>query len=34
MQAATTVFDTRTDCRDRSANEDKIRKILHLPPVT
>jgi hypothetical protein len=34
MQAATPVFDTRPDCKDRTANEDKIRKILHLPPVT
>lgn len=34
MQAATTVFNTRPDCKDHTANEDKIRKILHLPPVT
>jgi hypothetical protein len=34
MQAATTVFNTRPDCKDRTANEDKIRRILHLPPVT
>jgi hypothetical protein len=31
MQAATTVFDTRPGCKDRTANEDKIRRILQLP---
>jgi hypothetical protein len=31
MQAATTVFDARPGCKDRTANEDKIRRILQLP---
>jgi hypothetical protein len=34
LQAATTVFNTRPDCKDHTANEDKLRKILHLPLVT
>jgi hypothetical protein len=31
--AATSVFNTRQDCKDNTANEDKIRAILHLPPL-
>lgn len=34
MQAATTVFNTRPDCKDHTANEDKIRMMLHLPLAT
>jgi hypothetical protein len=34
LQAATTVFNSRPDCKDHTANEDKIRKMLHLPLVT
>ena len=34
LQAATTVFNSRADCKDHTANEDKIRKMLHLPLVT
>jgi hypothetical protein len=34
MQAATNVFNTRQDCKDNTANEDKIRAMLNLPPVT
>jgi hypothetical protein len=34
LQAATTVFNTRPDCKDHTANEDKLRKMLHLPLVT
>lgn len=31
---ATTVFNSRPDCKDHTANEDQIRKMLHLPLVT
>lgn len=34
LQAATTVFNTSPDCKDHTANEDKIRRMLHLPLVT
>lgn len=34
MQAATSVFNTDGDCRDTTANADKIRAILHLPTVS
>jgi hypothetical protein len=34
LQAATTAFNSRPDCQDHTANEDKIRKMLHLPLVT
>jgi len=34
LQAATTVFNPRPDCKDHTTNEDKIRKLLHLPLVT
>jgi hypothetical protein len=34
LQAATTVFNSRPDCKDHTTNEDKIRKMLHLPAVT
>ena len=34
LQAATTVFNSRPDCKDHTTNEDNIRKMLHLPPVT
>jgi hypothetical protein len=34
LQAATTVFNSRPDCKDHTTNEDKIRKMLHLPLVT
>ncbi len=33
MQAATNVFNTRQDCKDNTANEDKIRAMLNLPPM-
>jgi hypothetical protein len=31
--AATSVFNTRQDCKDNTADEDKIRAILNLPPL-
>jgi hypothetical protein len=31
--AATSVFNTRQDCKDNTANEDKIRAMLNLPPL-
>ena len=34
LQAATTVFNSRPDCKDHTTNEDSIRKMLHLPAVT
>ena len=33
MQAATNVFNTRQDCKDNTANEDKIRALLNLAAV-
>jgi hypothetical protein len=33
MQAAANVFNTRQDCKDNTANEDKIRAMLNLPVV-
>ena len=34
LQSATTVFNSRPDCKDHTTNEDRIRKMLHLPAVT
>jgi hypothetical protein len=33
MQAATNVFNTSRDCKDNTADEDKIRAMLNLPSV-
>lgn len=34
LHAATTVFNSRPDCKDHTTDEDKIRKMLQLPAVT
>jgi hypothetical protein len=33
LQAATSVFNTNKDCRDNTANVDKIRAMLNLPSI-